>query len=71
MEPRRALKRVQVPGDLLGTLLYLAGPGSDVVTGQTLVVGGGDYLHEAHYRGARTIQPPAEALDHHLGLSGY
>jgi NAD(P)-dependent dehydrogenase (short-subunit alcohol dehydrogenase family) len=42
---RRAIKRVEVPDDLVGTLLYLASPASDFLTGQTLVVNGGDYLH--------------------------
>lgn len=37
----RALKREQVPDDLTGTLLYLAGPASDFLTGQTLTVDGG------------------------------
>jgi NAD(P)-dependent dehydrogenase (short-subunit alcohol dehydrogenase family) len=37
----RTLKREQVPEDLTGTLLYLAGPASDFLTGQTLTVDGG------------------------------
>jgi NAD(P)-dependent dehydrogenase (short-subunit alcohol dehydrogenase family) len=37
----RALKREQVPADLLGTLLYLTSAASDFMTGQTLVVDGG------------------------------
>lgn len=37
----RALKREQVPEDLAGTLLYLAGPASDFMTGQTITVDGG------------------------------
>ena len=40
----RALKRTQVPEDMLGTLLYLAGSGSDFVTGQNLVVNGGAFF---------------------------
>lgn len=37
----RALKREQVPADLIGALIYLASSDSDFVTGQTLVVDGG------------------------------
>lgn len=37
----RAFKRDEVPEDLVGTLLYLAGPGSDFVTGQDIWVNGG------------------------------
>lgn len=40
----RALKREQVPADLVGTLLYLASDASDFVTGQTLVVDGGSVM---------------------------
>lgn len=41
----RIISRQQVPGDLLGSLLFLASPASDFMTGQTLVVDGGSYLH--------------------------
>jgi len=37
----RALKRLQEPQDLIGTLLFLAAPESDFMTGQTVVVDGG------------------------------
>jgi len=37
----RAIKREQVPGDLVGTLIYLASNDSDFVTGQTILVDGG------------------------------
>lgn len=37
----RSIKREMLPEDLLGTLLYLASPDSDFVTGQTLNVDGG------------------------------
>jgi len=37
----RALKRVQVPQDLVGAMLFLASPLSDFVTGQTINVDGG------------------------------
>ena len=46
--PRRAqriLDREEVPEDLLGTLVYLSSPASEFVTGQTIVVDGGSYLH--------------------------
>jgi 3-oxoacyl-[acyl-carrier protein] reductase len=37
----RALKRVQMPQDLIGTMLFLASPLSDFITGQTIAVDGG------------------------------
>jgi 3-oxoacyl-[acyl-carrier protein] reductase len=37
----RALKRVQVPQDVVGAMLFLASPLSDFMTGQTLNVDGG------------------------------
>ena len=37
----RSIQRDQVPDDLVGTLLYLVGEGSDFLTGQTIVVDGG------------------------------
>lgn len=41
----RSIKRRQVPGDLTGAVLYLASPDSDFVTGQTLVVDGGNIVY--------------------------
>ena len=41
----RIIKRVQVPQDLVGTLLWLASPACDFMTGQTVVVDGGAFLH--------------------------
>jgi 3-oxoacyl-[acyl-carrier protein] reductase len=41
----RALKRVQRPEDLVGTLLFLASDDSDFMTGQMLVCDGGDKLY--------------------------
>ena len=38
---RRAIKRDQVPEDLVGTLVYLASKDSDFLTGQVLAVDGG------------------------------
>ncbi|MEU5852679.1 SDR family NAD(P)-dependent oxidoreductase [Saccharopolyspora shandongensis] len=41
---QRCFKRTQEPEDLVGGVLFLAGPGSDFVTGQSLVVNGGAYF---------------------------
>ena len=41
----RSIKRQQVPGDLTGAVLYLASADSDFVTGQTLVVDGGNIVY--------------------------
>lgn len=41
----RAIKREVTPEDLCGTLLYLACPASDFVTGQVVVVDGGSVMH--------------------------
>jgi len=38
---QRAFKRDQVPEDMVGTVLYLVGHGSDFVTGQNIFVNGG------------------------------
>ncbi len=43
--PRRSIKRIEVLEDLVGTLLSLASPASGFLTGQTITVNGGDYLH--------------------------
>ncbi len=40
----RALKRVQTPDDLVGTAVFLASSDTDFMTGQTLVVDGGQVL---------------------------
>jgi len=37
----RSLKRVQVPQDVVGAMLFLASPLSDFITGQTINVDGG------------------------------
>ena len=42
---QRALKRVQVPQDLVGGVLFMASPLADFMTGQTLVVDGGQNMH--------------------------
>lgn len=41
----RSIRRDQTPQDLVGTLVYLAGPDSDFVTGQVMVVDGGSVTH--------------------------
>ena len=41
----RSIQRRQTPDDLTGAVLYLAASDSDFVTGQTLVVDGGDMLY--------------------------
>lgn len=41
----RAIKRIELPEDLVGTAVFLASAESDFITGQTLVVDGGTYLH--------------------------
>jgi 3-oxoacyl-[acyl-carrier protein] reductase len=41
----RALKRVQVPQDVVGALLFLSSSLSDFMTGQTLLVDGGIAMH--------------------------
>jgi len=45
MANTRALKRDELPSDLVGTLLYLCSSDSDFMTGQTLVVDGGRSMH--------------------------
>ena len=41
----RALKRRQVPGDLVGSMVFLCSSDSDFMTGQTIVVDGGAVMH--------------------------
>jgi 3-oxoacyl-[acyl-carrier protein] reductase len=41
----RALHRPEMPDDLVGTIVYLASPDSDFVTGQTIAFNGGYVLH--------------------------
>jgi NAD(P)-dependent dehydrogenase (short-subunit alcohol dehydrogenase family) len=42
---KRPLGREQTPADVVGAVRFLCGPSSGFVTGQTLVVDGGAYLH--------------------------
>jgi NAD(P)-dependent dehydrogenase (short-subunit alcohol dehydrogenase family) len=41
----RTLQRDQLPEDVVGAVVYLSGPGSDFVTGQTIVIDGGQTFH--------------------------
>jgi NAD(P)-dependent dehydrogenase (short-subunit alcohol dehydrogenase family) len=41
----RTIQRDQLPEDVVGAVVFLSGPGSDFVTGQTLVIDGGQYFH--------------------------
>jgi 3-oxoacyl-[acyl-carrier protein] reductase len=45
MAEATALKRVQLPGDLAGVMLFLASAASDFITGQTINVDGGYAFH--------------------------
>ncbi len=45
MAQTRAIKRQEDPQDLVGACVFLAAPDSDFVTGQCLVVDGGQVLH--------------------------
>jgi len=41
----RILQRDQMPQDVVGAVVYLSGPGSDFVTGQKIVIDGGQTFH--------------------------
>jgi NAD(P)-dependent dehydrogenase (short-subunit alcohol dehydrogenase family) len=41
----RTLKRDQQPEDVVGAVVFLCGPGATFVTGQTMVIDGGQYFH--------------------------
>ena len=41
----RTLKRDQVPEDIVGAVAFLCGPESTFITGQTMVIDGGQYFH--------------------------
>ena len=42
MASRRSIKRVEYPEDLVGAAVFLASADSDFISGQTIVVDGGD-----------------------------
>ena len=42
---QRAIPRTQVPGDLVGAALFLAGPGAEFISGQAIMVNGGNFLY--------------------------
>ena len=41
----RTIKRDQVPEDIVGAVAFLCGPGATFITGQTMVIDGGQYFH--------------------------
>ena len=41
----RTLKRDQVPADVVGAVAFLCGPGAAFITGQTMVIDGGQFFH--------------------------
>lgn len=45
MAKSRAIQREEAPEDLVGACVFFAAPESDFITGQTLVVDGGQVLH--------------------------
>jgi NAD(P)-dependent dehydrogenase (short-subunit alcohol dehydrogenase family) len=41
----RTIKRDQEPADVVGAVAFLCGPGATFITGQTMVIDGGQYFH--------------------------
>ena len=41
----RTLQRDQLPEDVVGAVVFLCGPGAGFITGQTMVIDGGQYFH--------------------------
>jgi NAD(P)-dependent dehydrogenase (short-subunit alcohol dehydrogenase family) len=41
----RTLQRDQTPADVVGAVAFLVGDGSDFITGQTIVIDGGQTFH--------------------------
>lgn len=41
----RTLKRDQLPEDVVGAVVFLCGDGASFITGQTMVIDGGQYFH--------------------------
>ena len=56
----RTIQRDQEPEDVVGAVVYLAGEASSFVTGQTIVIDGGQIFPLAHGRpGGTSARPPA------------
>ena len=41
----RTIQRDQLPQDVVGAVVFLCGPGAEFITGQTMVIDGGQYFH--------------------------
>jgi len=41
----RTIQRDQLPEDVVGAVVFLCTPAADFITGQTMVIGGGQYFH--------------------------
>ena len=41
----RTIQRDQLPEDVVGAVVFLCTPGADFVTGQTMVIDGGQTFH--------------------------
>jgi NAD(P)-dependent dehydrogenase (short-subunit alcohol dehydrogenase family) len=41
----RTIQRDQLPEDVVGAVTYLSSPAASFVTGQTIVIDGGQYFH--------------------------
>jgi NAD(P)-dependent dehydrogenase (short-subunit alcohol dehydrogenase family) len=41
----RTIQRDQLPEDVVGAVVFLCTPAADFVTGQTMVIDGGQYFH--------------------------
>ena len=41
----RTIQRDQVPEDVVGAVVFFCTPAADFVTGQTMVIDGGQYFH--------------------------
>jgi NAD(P)-dependent dehydrogenase (short-subunit alcohol dehydrogenase family) len=41
----RTIQRDQVPEDVVGAVVFLCTPSADFITGQTMVIDGGQYFH--------------------------
>jgi NAD(P)-dependent dehydrogenase (short-subunit alcohol dehydrogenase family) len=41
----RTIQRDQLPEDVVGAVIFLCSPAADFVTGQTMVIDGGQYFH--------------------------